>query len=46
MSEKEKKLISKGWVLDTHSTLLSRKHCYHMCVGKKRYVKVKKKVKA
>ena len=45
MSEKEKQLIADGWILDTHSTLFSRKHCYHVVIGKKRYVKVRRKSK-
>jgi len=29
------------WHLDTHSTILSRKHSYHKRVGKLMYVKTK-----
>ena len=35
-------LIHAGWHLDTHSTILSRKHSNHRCIGKLRYVKIKK----
>jgi hypothetical protein len=36
------KIEDDGWELDTHSTILSRRHSYHKVVGKKRFVKVKK----
>ena len=30
------------WQLDTFSTFLSRKHSYHRCIGRLRYVRVKR----
>lgn len=42
MIEREKLLSANDWALDTHSTILSRKHSFHKMVGRKRYVKVKR----
>lgn len=33
------KMKAKGWHLDTHSTILSRKHEAHKCIGNLRFVK-------
>uniref|UniRef100_A0A6M3KLK7 Uncharacterized protein n=1 Tax=viral metagenome TaxID=1070528 RepID=A0A6M3KLK7_9ZZZZ len=43
-----KKIMVKGecWELDLHSTMLSRKMSYHRCIGKVRYVKIRKVKKA
>lgn len=38
----EKKAIKNGFQLDLFSTMLSRKNSYHLVIGKKRFVKVKK----
>jgi len=40
--ERKRELYKNGWHLDTHSTILSRRHSYHMMAGKMRYVKPKK----
>lgn len=40
--ETHEKLIREGWQLDTHSTILSRRHSHHKRVGNLQYVKPKK----
>lgn len=43
MSPKQKqtheKMVADGWHLDTHSTILSRRHSHHKRVGNLQYVK-------
>lgn len=39
---REVKAMADGYELDMFSTMLSRKYSHHVCIGSRRYVKVRK----
>jgi len=38
----ENKIESEKWEKDLFSTIFSRKHSFHLVIGKERYTKIKK----